>query len=89
MTLRASIKTLQPLDHQDLHLCTGRGLGHRLPLLEALRALLVFETDLLQPTSHRDPVQHLKDSKLQGLRYHHLRAVREVRKNHRDNFRMS
>ena len=31
MTLRASIKTLQPLDHRDLHPCTGRGLGHRLP----------------------------------------------------------
>ena len=37
MTLRASIKTLQPLGHQDLHPCTGRGLGHRLPSLEALR----------------------------------------------------
>ena len=31
MTLRASIKTLQPLDHRDLHPCTDRGLGHRLP----------------------------------------------------------
>ena len=39
MTLRASIKTLQPLDHRDLHPCTGRGLGHRLPLLVALRFL--------------------------------------------------
>ena len=39
MTLRASIKILQPLDHRDLHPCTGRGSGHRLPLLEALRFL--------------------------------------------------
>jgi len=89
MTLRASIKTLQPLGHQDLHPCTGRGLGHRLPSLEALRVLLVFGTDLLQPTSHLDPVQDLKDSKLQGPRYHHLRAVQAALKNHRDNFHMS
>lgn len=89
MTLRASIKTLQPLDHRDLHPCTGSGLGHRLLLLEALRDLLVSETDLPQPTSHLDPIQDLKDSKLQGPRYHHLRAVQEVLKNHRDNFHMS
>ena len=84
MTLRASIKTLQPLDHRDLHPCTGSGLGHRLPLLEALRFvkihlnlpdlkfycrdLLVLGTGLPQPTSHLDPIQDLKDSKLQGPR---------------------
>jgi len=89
MTLRASIKTLQPLDHRDLHLCTGSGLGHRLPSLEALRDLLVSETDLPQHTSLLDPDQDLQDSKLQGPRYHHLRAAQEVLKNRRDNFHMS
>jgi len=89
MTLRASIKTLQPQVHQDHHLCTDRGLGHRLPSLEALRVLLVCGTDLLQPTSHLDLVQHRKGSKLQGPRFHHLRAAQEVLKSHRDSFHMS
>jgi len=89
MTLRVSIKTSQPLDHRDPHPCTGRGSGHRLPLLEALRDLLVSETDLPRPTSPLDPIRDLKDSKLQGPRYHRLRAAQEVLKNHRDSFHMS